>query len=779
MISENRCFRVTWQRKFFRLFVVCVTCVSLSCGSEACYASSEKRVDRAESDHFNSDDYTRMGKVEINKAEVNMDKFVSQAAPQGTTGRISIASVNNHVQEVGGSEFYEDNIGARVKNKEQKYEKPQELDKKRIMVASMWGDLKAEISNGDDKSSTSHGYEDQKSTGITFNESGLTRRKDQGIIGGEYVSTSLKAKRTKDSIHGAVPEPMPREERLERKEKFAARRRKTKINKERMGGTLGQTVVGTFGDILLKIKDLITLEFSVEERFDDNIFETWDIKKEHDFITTLTPTITFSLDRDSFDGILFRGRGDNRNRNGGGNNRNRNSGGNNQGRSSGGNNQNRNRGGKSDVSFPELTISLSSDIEYYLLHPKLNNQGDEDSFFQPKFLVELYPDEDLRLFYELDFQRRNITQIDPLGDNQKQEKVNTTTTRYGFDYDLGNRKGEGTNLSGFGNGVNNRGRGFSNNRTNRAGGSNRGGQFGGYGGGGSVARLSYQHTSTDNKGENELDNTTDTWSLEVNINNPPSYLPKIFLEYEGESSDLGSNSNQKKVTHDFFVGLRGNFSPKIDGTVKGGYGFAFPSASNVFNFKDPYGSFVTEIDLNYQISPRVDIGAKFDRSLGNIASFVIDEDSVDTVTTGSGITNTLNVPRQTRDEWDASLQLRYIPPFFSENLTLTADYSHGEISYSDGSRQKVREIGLKYSYVWDNKNRGIGGGGQNNNFGGNNQNRNIRGSGQGGRSFNKRPFMWGSTWNFEGEVKIRKTSPEESWSRFSNNEFSLKLTTEF
>ena len=120
MISENRCFRVTWQRKFFRLFVVCVTCVSLSCGSEACYASSEKRVDRAESDHFNSDDYTRMGKVEINKAEVNMDKFVSQAAPQGTTGRISIASVNNHVQEVGGSEFYEDNIGARVKNKEQK-----------------------------------------------------------------------------------------------------------------------------------------------------------------------------------------------------------------------------------------------------------------------------------------------------------------------------------------------------------------------------------------------------------------------------------------------------------------------------------------------------------------------------------------------------------------------------------------------------------------------------------------------------------------------------------
>ena len=784
---------MTLQQTFFRLFLACLTCVSLSCAAKDCYASEEKELAYVESTYSKSSYNIRGSKAVINKAEVNMDRFVSRDISQGTTGRITIASVNNHIQEVGGGEFSEDKNGAGVHIKEQMYEESRISDKDRIMVASMWGDLKAEISNDTDKSSTSGSYDAQESAKLSFEETGLTKRKYQERLSGKNPYRDSKPRRDKNDIHGAVPEPMPREERIEREKKFEARRRKTKINKERMGGTLGQTVVGTFGDILLKIKDLITLEFSVEERFDDNIFETWDIHKEHDFITTLTPTITFSIDRDSFDGILFRGRGGNRNRNWGGNNRNQGSGRNNQGGNFGRNNQNRNLRGKSDVTFPELTISLSSDIEYYLLHPKLNNQGDEDSFFQPKLLVELYPDEDLRLFYDLDFQRRNITQIDPLGDNQRQEKVNTTTTRYGFDYDLGNRKGEGTSLSGFGGGVygNNRGRGFSNNRTNRAGGFNRGGQFGGYGGGGSVARLSYEHTSTDNKGENELDNTTDKWSLEVNINNPPSYLPKIFLEYEGESSDLGSNSNQKKVTHDFFVGLRGNFSPKIDGTVKGGYGFAFPSASNVFSFKDPYGSFVTELDLNYYISPRVDIGVKFDRSLGNVASFAIDEDSANIATTGSGITNTLNVPRQTRDEWEAALELRYIPPFFSENLTLTADYSHREITYSDRSSQKVREIGLKYTYVWDNKNRYLGGSNRNRNFGWNNQNqnRNFRGNNQNGNfrgrarrtvsQSGKYPIMWGSEWEFEGEVRTRKTSPEESWSRFSNNEISLKLTTEF
>ena len=779
---------MTLQQTFFRLFLACLTCVSLSCAAKDCYASEEKELAYVESTYSKSSYNIRGSKAIINKAEVNMDRFVSRDISQGTTGRITMASVNNHIQEVGCGEFSEDKNGAGVHIKEQMYEDTRISDKDRIMVASMWGNLKAEVNNNTDKSSASHSYDTQESTRLSFEETGLTKRKYQGSSSGKNPYRDLRSKRDKNDIHGAVPEPMSREERMMREEKFAARRKKTKINKERMGGTLGQTVVGTFGDILLKVRDMVDLSFSVEERFDDNIFGTWDGKKVHDFITTVSPVVTISFDRSTFSGILFK------------------------------------EHPKSDLDvFPQLEVSLSVNMEYYMLNPKLNNQGDADSFFQPNLRFELYPDENLRLFYQYDFQRQNITQIDPLGDSKRQEKVNTTTYRYGFDYAIGSRRGAAGGFSDGNTSADNRGRGQSGS-FGRGRSDNAGGQFGNTAGGDREAELTYEHTSTvnkggggpddttDSRGEGELedfDNTTDRWSLTINMNNSGGNsggnyqnrnfrgndqnwnaggsnqgfsLPKIFLEYEGESSTLGSNSNQKKVTHDFFVGMNGNFSPKINGTAKAGYGFAVPNARNVFSFKDVYSDFVTEIELNYQVAPRVGIGANFDRSLGNISSFVIDEGGEDM---GSGVTDTLNVPRQTREEWSADLSVNYIPPFFSDNLTLTADISHREIRYSDGSRQKVQDLGLSYSYVWT---RGSRDGTQNNNFGGNNQNRNIQGGNQNrnfggnnqdGRRSKNRPLRWWSDWEFEGEVRTRKASPEESWSRFSHNEFSLTLTTEF
>jgi hypothetical protein len=89
-----------------------------------------------------------------------------------------------------------------------------------------------------------------------------------------------------------------------------------------------------------------------------------------------------------------------------------------------------------------------------------------------------------------------------------------------------------------------------------------------------------------------------------------------------------------------------------------------------------------------------------------------------------------------------------------ENLKLGADYSHRELEYTGGGKQKVRELGFTYKYTWKNKNRDT---------------KNER------RGFSK----ISSAWSVEGELRTRITSPNTGWSKLSNNEAYLKLSTEF
>ena len=433
------------------------------------------------------------------------------------------------------------------------------------------------------------------------------------------------------------------------------------------GGTLSQNVTGGFGDFLLKFKDTITIGISVEEKFDDNIFNTWGAKRDLDFITTLTPKANFKIGKEFFDGILT---------------------------------------GSNSAKFevgevPLADISLDLNLEYYARHPKENSTSNPDSFLQPKVSVELNPDDNLYLELMIDTSRTNLSQIDPLNKGKSRKKVVQTTVRYGMTYTFGPPR--------------------------------------------EPLVFSYEHTDTDNGDNESADNQVQNdWSLTFTVPHENSRLAKLFCEYDGQGSD---NSGSEKVTHNFFVGLKGKFSPKITGTAKVGYGFDVPG-SNIFSFSHATGDMVATLDWTYVITPRFSCTLDVERSLKDVTFFSVDGRGEDEAGE-EGQRSTLNVPRQLRESLNLAVGFTYTPPFFMENLTLHGRASQREIAYSDGSRNKVRDLSLGYDYVWRNKDRSLG------------------------------QAWWSSDWKASGEIQTRLQSPNTGWEKYLDSVVSLKLTMEF
>ena len=485
---------------------------------------------------------------------------------------------------------------------------------------------------------------------------------------------------------------------------------------------VGQYPVVAAGDTF-KLRDALSLGVEIEEELDTNIYNTYDLKNEFDFVTRVRPKVELNLDEANFFSMINRTDRNNKRGTGStsGNRRDSNSRG--AGQYSSG------QPGRADI-VPDLNIGLSLDLEYYALHPDLNSQNSGDNFFQPDFDIELYPDEGLKVYYRYSRTRNDISGLDPLGRSQDKDKVYTSTHRYGLNCDFGPRR--------------------------------------------DVWNFSYEHTRTGNEDEGYLDTDQDTWSLDVNVTNPPSYLPKVFFEYSGSRSTGGGGGD--KVTHEGFAGLKGNFSPKITGEVKAGYGISSPG-SNIFEFSNITGDLIFDADLNYNITKRVNIGFSFDKTQRNITSFAIDQ-GVD-----GGAGPALNIPQRTSDSWNTSLNITYTPPFFNENLRLTGTASQSEVEYSDGGTQKVQEFGFSYSYTFRGiqskryRAQGSDPGENNTQVNPGNKTGNATGDNP-GYTRARNLFIFLDALQIEGEVRTRRVSPEVSWSRFNDNVISIKLKWE-
>ncbi|MEA3489009.1 MAG: hypothetical protein U9R44_01535 [Candidatus Omnitrophota bacterium] len=474
---------------------------------------------------------------------------------------------------------------------------------------------------------------------------------------------------------GTVPEPLNRK-KVNKGDKGSPddEGKNEQDSSAQKGGSFMTSVIATIGDVYLKLKDGLELGVDVKEEFDTNIYQTWDIKNRQDFITTVSPKVSYTLDSGILGGILY---------------------------------GKKNRS-KSDV-LPEIKLSLDMDIEYYMRTPELNKDNSADSFLQPQFSVQLTPEDNLKLYYRSSFKRQNIANIDPIGSEKEKKKVDTRTTSYGVDYTFGPKEQTWT--------------------------------------------VSYSHNETEHDDEDTLDTKQNDWNIRTNLNTTPSYLPKIFLDYEGQVSD---QSNGKKNTHELFLGLDGKMSPKISGEVKAGYGLAFAEGGkNV-----PYGSFVANVDLTYRITNRFSCTFDFKKTLEDVSFFGIEESpetSGEILDAGTGTaTDTFNVPRQLRDSMEYSVGCSYTPPFLSDNLRLNADVSQRELEYSDGGRQKVREAGVSYTYTW-------------------NMNRPFSESDK----KKKQPIRIGSEWTMEGSFRAQLQSPATKWSRFGDNVISLIFSTKF
>lgn len=459
---------------------------------------------------------------------------------------------------------------------------------------------------------------------------------------------------------GTVPEPLNRNSGDKDAETSGAAAKQNKNTGQ--GGDIMTSIIGTIGDVYLKLKEGLELGIDVSEEFDTNIYETWDIKNREDLITKVSPKLSYTLDSGILGGILYGNKG------------------------------------KSETDIvPEITMSLDMDIEYYMKTPKLNKTNSADSFLQPDFFIQIAPEDDLILFLRTSYSRQNISNINPLQDEKEKAKVDTRTTSYGVDYTFGPKEQTWT--------------------------------------------FSYRHdetthddeTTNDDGGTNDnvstLDTKTNTWNVTTNFNTGPRHLPKIFLDYDGEVSD---QSNGKKTVHNLFLGLKGNMSPKITGEVKGGYGLSFGGGG-----EDPFGSFVTSADLTYKISERFSCGFDFEKTLKDINFFDTGEESTGEDGAAEG-QDTFNVPSQLRDSMKYGVEFSYTPPFFSDNLTLTADISQRELEYSDGGKQKVREAGVSYTYTW-------------------NMNRPFSGS----ENDKKQPIRIGSEWDMKGSFRTRLQSPAQ------------------
>jgi hypothetical protein len=405
-----------------------------------------------------------------------------------------------------------------------------------------------------------------------------------------------------------------------------------------------EDIVGFVDIIKRRVVEDFRWGMSVEEKFDDNIFNTWDGGKEADFITTVSPSVNYKYAPSFF-------------------------------------------GGKSKIS-PQVAVNLSGDIQYYAYHTELNRtRGTFNQLFQPSFSAVVEPSDKVRLHYDISRRQENVADIDPLGAADSQRKIDTYSSSYGARYSFGPKRGR--------------------------------------------YEVVYEHSEGGYADEYKpFTRAVDRISVTA-VTADQAGVPKFFVDYHTETTTYPESGRKGGTIHELGFGLRGNFSPKISGTTRIGYGLRHDEDDNI---GDSVGTFVTDTSLTYRITRRFSCDLGVTRSVRNV-DYVIDEEDDDF----------FNIP----DELEVSDRYRlgcsYTPPFFSENLMLGADVSQSDFEFASGKKQKVREAGFFYRYTWDHRSKGY----------------------------------WKHGWILMGTYRFRKISPNEDWQSYTDNWVSLKLTTEF
>lgn len=349
--------------------------------------------------------------------------------------------------------------------------------------------------------------------------------------------------------------------------------------------------------------------------------------------------------------------------------------------------------GKGKGTASDLVARLDLNIVNYMRHPKLN---DSQSLFQPDINFSFNPSDRWKIHYFASIKTQNISNIDPVSSGNEKKQVNTFTDSFGMSYSLGGKWDRWI--------------------------------------------IDYRHSGQSYEGSEfkPLNRGFDSVSLTNEKSSGIGRLPKFFVNYEGELAVYSEEESRNKLTHEFFAGLKGKMSPKISGTAKAGYGLNFATKSD----RSSVGGFVADLSLVYQITKRVKLSIGAKRSMEDVAYI---EDPGETGA-GGGAGANFNVPEALRTSMEFDVGLDYVPPFFSESLTLKLGASQRQLDYFSGKTTKYQEIGLDWSYAWK---KGVGVG------------------------------IIKSDWKVDGSLRTRRVSPNRVWDRFTDNTIIINLKMEF
>lgn len=260
-------------------------------------------------------------------------------------------------------------------------------------------------------------------------------------------------------------------------------------------------------------------------------------------------------------------------------------------------------GGRSKL-FNKISLNLSADIEYYWFNTSLN----ENMFtFLPSLSIDAELSDRLSAYYSIS--RSQTKDIDLYRDRGAARAAETEEDSlytiswdqsYGVNYRLGPQN--------------------------------------------FYFDLGYDHATTryETEGDKGDNRDTDTFSVVNNV----KFLGKTFWIFSAEQqhATYPKKGQTNSVYNRYYTGITGQFTPKLSGTITGGYGK---------RRGEQKGGFIANNSLTYAFSPRLsfDLGASID--LGT--SDYIDEGT----------------------QWtaDVSAGVRYIPPHFNNKLTLTATAS--------------------------------------------------------------------------------------------------------